>query len=222
MAVKPATNNAPYSTAIIKRTVAFQTEEAKGFLGNRLAGIAVALFTLDVISRKRIARLNMSTKDHKAASKALNKLLTDFETSLNDESARLQAILKSQKITSLAAHNNPGTEEVEITTPELKRVLEILMQFDKLIILVDTVWLEGFMETDVANKFRVQKNAQLKRLFGSIYKLSQAAKQSAFVKDDVDTQAAIAREEEKLGVTEENDNQPTQATSVVTEEQAVA
>lgn len=198
MAVKPVSSDAPYSTAIIKRQITCQTEEAKGFLGNKLNSIAVALFILDVTSRKRIARLNLSTKDHKAASKALNKLFTDFEQEVTDETARLEAVLKAQGVTSRAEHNNPGSAEVEITTPELKRVVDILLAFDKLMVLTDTIWLMGFMETEVANQFRKQKAAQFKRLISSVYKLSQAAKQSAIVKDDAEAQAAIAREEQKL------------------------
>ncbi|MDX1296677.1 MAG: hypothetical protein R3260_00340 [Pseudomonas sp.] len=203
MAVKPVTSDAPYSTAIMKRKITFQTEEAKSFLGNKMDNIAVALFILDVISRKRIARLNLSTKDHKAASKALNKLFTDFEKEIQDETTRLEAVLKAQKIQGRAEHNNPGSYEVEITTPELKRAVDLLLAFDNLIVLVDTVWLMGIMETDVANQFRATKAGQIKRLFGSVYKLSQAAKQSAFVKDDADTQAVIAREEKKLEPQEE-------------------
>jgi len=198
MAVKPVSSDAPYSTAIMKRQITCQTEEAKGFLGNKLNSIAVALFILDVTSRKRIERLNLSTKEHRAASKALNKLFTDFEQEINDETSRLEAVLKAQQVNGRAKHNNPGTAEVEITTPELKRVVDILLAFDNLMILTDTIWLMGFMDTEDANLFRKQKAAQFKRLISSVYKLSQAAKQSASVKDDADAQAAIAREEEKL------------------------
>lgn len=203
MAVKPVSSDAPYSTAIMKRQITCQTEEAKGFLGNKLNSIAVALFILDVTTRKRIARLNLSPKEHRAASKALNKLFTDFEQDIQDETARIETVLKAQKVDGRAQHNNPGTSEVEITTPELKRVVDILLAFDNLMVLTDTVWLMGFMDTEDANQFRKQKAAQFKRLISSVYKLSQAAKQSAAVKDDAEAQAAIAREEEKLEATGE-------------------
>jgi hypothetical protein len=203
MAVNPVSSNAPYSTAVIKKTITCQTEEAKNFLGNKLDNISVALFTLDVISRKRIARLNISSREHKAATKALNKLFTDFEKELHDETARLEAVLQAQGIEGRAEHNNPGSYEIAITTPELKRAMDLLLAFDKLIILVDTVWLMGIMETDVANQFRRSKASQLKRLFGNVFSLSQAAKKSSFVKDDAETQAAIAAEESKLKPAEE-------------------
>lgn len=213
MAVKPVTSDAPYSTAVIKRKIICHTEEAKHFLGNKLDNISVALFILDVISRKRIARLNISTKEHKAASKALNKLFTDFEKELLDETARLETVLQAQGVEGYAEHNNPGSYEVAITTPELKRAVDLLLAFDKLIILVDTIWLMGIMETDVANQFRRAKASQIKRLFGNVFKLSQAAKKSSFVKEDAETQAAIAEEEGKLASVDDpsSDAQPNAA-----------
>lgn len=211
MALKPVTASAPYSTAVIKQQITCQTEEAKGFLGHRLGTLSVALFILDVTSRKRIARLNLSQKEHKAASRALNKLFTDFEKDISDETARIETVLKAQKITSRAEHNNPGTATVEITTPELRRAMEILQAFDNLIILVDTAWLMGIMDTEVANAYRKQKTSQFRSLLSSIYKLSKAAKESAFVKDDEEAKAAIAREEEKHGGQEGENAQPQQA-----------
>jgi len=207
MAVNPVTKHAPYSTAIMKRTITFQTEEAKNYIGTWLNNVSVALFTLDVISRKRIARLNLSTKQHKAATKALNKLFADFEKGIQDETVRLETVLKAQKISDRANHNNPRTTEVEITTPELKRAVDLLLAFDNLIILVDTVWLMGIMDTDEANQFRQLKTRQLKFLFRDIYKLSQAAKKSAFVQEDQDVLAAIAEEEQKHEVADGLDEQ---------------
>lgn len=210
MAVNAVSKNAPYSTAIIKRKITCQTEEAKNFLGIKLDRISVALFTLDVISRKRIARLNISAKEHKAASKALNKMFTDFEKELQAETARLETVMQAQGIEGLAEHNNPASHDVSITTPELKRAVDLLQAFDKLIILVDTLWLMGIMETEVANQFRRSKAGQLKRLFGNVFNLSQAAKKSSFVKDDAETQAAIAAEESKLTPAEEPSAEETQ------------
>ncbi len=203
MAVKPVNSNAPYSTAIMKRTITCQTEEAKAFLGNsRMDNIAVALFILDVTSRKRIARLQIKNKDHKAATKALNKLFTDFEKDLTDETVRIETVLKAQKISGRAEHNNPASQTIEITTPELKRIIDLLESFDNLMILTDTIWLMGIMDTEDALTFKKQKAAQLKRLFGSVITLSKAARKSAYLKDDTEAQEAIAREEEKLGVAE--------------------
>lgn len=208
MALKPVTASAPYSTAVIKQQITCQTEEAKGFLGHRLGTLSVALFILDVTSRKRIARLNLSQKEHKAASKALNKLFNDFEKDIADETARIEAVLKAQKITARAEHNNPGSATVEITTPELRRAMEILLSFDNLIILVDTAWLMGIMDTEVANTYRKQKTSQFRNLLSNIYKLSKAAKASAFIKDDEEAKAAIAREEEKHGGPDAEGAQP--------------
>lgn len=197
MSVNPVTRRAPYSTAVMKQSVTFQTEEAKNYIGTWINNISVALFTLDVISRKRIARLKLSTKEHKAATKALNKLFTDFETEIKDDSTRLEAVLKSQKVNGRAEHNNPRSAQIEITTPELKRALDLLIAFDNLIVLVDTVWLMGIMETDEANQFRLAKSRQLTNLFKNIYKLSQAAKKSSFAQEDPEVLEQIANEEQK-------------------------
>ena len=202
MAVNPVTKRAPYSTAIMKQTITFKTEEAKNYIGTWLNNVSIALFTLDVISRKRIARLNLSTKQHKAATKALNKLFADYEKEIKDDSERLETVLKAQKITDRAEHNNPRSTQVEITTPELKRAVDLLLAFDNLIILVDTVWLMGIMDTDQANQFRQLKSRQLKNLFVNIYKLSQAAKKSAFVQEDQEVLDEIAVEEQKHEITD--------------------
>lgn len=206
MAVNPVSSNAPYSTAIIRQTVTFQTEQAKYFIGNWLSDLSVALFALDVISRKRLARLSLSTKQHKAATKALGKLFTDFEKVIKDDSARLEAVLKAQKITARADHNNPRSTDIEITTPELKRAIDLLIAFDNLIVLVDTVWLMGIMDTDEANQFRQAKSSQLKLMFRNIYKLSTAAKKSAYVQQDKESMEKIQAEEKKHGKEEPGAN----------------
>lgn len=209
MAVKPAKGFVPYSTAIMKRTITCQTEEGKAFLGNnRMDNIAVALFILDVTSRKRIARLQLRTKDHKAATKALSKLFSDYETEITNETTRIETVLKAQKINGRAQHNNPKTQDVEITTPEMKRIIDLLEAFDNLMILTDTIWLMGIIETEVAITFKKQHAAKLKRLFGQVYTLSKAAKKSAYIKDDSEIQAAIAQEEDKYGITDETQNEP--------------
>jgi hypothetical protein len=222
MALTPIAKRAPYSTAIMRQTITFKTQEAKNYIGTWLNNVSLALFTLDVISRKRLARLNMSTKQHKAATKALNKLFADFEKEIKDDSARLEAVLKAQRITDRAEHNNPRSTQVEITTPELKRAVDLLLAFDNLIILVDTVWLMGIMETDEANQFRQLKSRQLKGLFVNIYKLSQAAKKSAYDQEDQEVLAEIAGEEQKHEITDAPSELPDTAVEEAVETKAEA
>lgn len=71
----------------------------------------------------------------------IDNLLAKMQKQLNDEIARLSALMDSQAIASIASYSDPTPYTVQIDSPRLTSYVRIIETLDNLIRLIDTVWL---------------------------------------------------------------------------------
>lgn len=185
-----------YSKPSLKGKLVLNTEQAKFFAGNRFDNLMTALFIIDVTSRKLAKRLK--SFDHKAVVDAVSKKIERMEVAVSDESQRLETLLKSQGINEWAEYSSPMTREFEITSPEIKRISNLLEAFDRLIILVDTAWLRELIESAEADEFREAKSSQMARLIRSLVGLGQSARSKAYASKISELESDIEKAEAQV------------------------
>lgn len=181
-----------YSKPSLSGSITLYTEQAKHFGGNHLDNLQTAMFIIDVVSRK-LAR-NLKTFDHKAVVDAVDKKIGVMEKDIRDETERLEAFLKSRGVTVRANYSSPLHREFAITSPDVQRITSLLVAFDQLIILIDTAWLVGMVDSAEAEKFRVNKSNTLLKLTRSLVGTGQAARTKAYATKAAEASAAEAAE----------------------------
>lgn len=188
-----------YSKPSLKGKMVLNTEQAKFFSGNRFDSLMTALFIVDVTSRK-LAK-NLKSFDHKAVVAAVSKKIERMEVAISDETERMEALLKSLGIKERAEYTSPLTRQFEITSPEIKRMSNLLQAFDNLIMLVDTAWLHEKIDSAEADEFRAAKSNQMGRLIRSLVGLGQSARAKAYsskvaeLHEDIEAAEAMASTE---------------------------
>ena len=185
-----------YSKPSLKGSLQLNSEQAKFFAGNRFDNLMTALFIIDVTSRKLAQRLK--TFDHQAVVDAVSLKIERMETAVRDEIERLEALLKGLGITERASYSSPLTREFDITSPEIKRMSNLLHAFDQLIMLVDTAWLKETIESGEAEAFRANRSSQMNRLIRSLVGLGQSARTKAYASKVAELETAIEKEEAKV------------------------
>lgn len=181
-----------YSKPSLTGSITLYTEQAKHFGGNHLDNLQTAMFIIDVVSRKLARKLK--TFDHKAVVDAVNKKIGQMEKAISDETQRLEAFLQSSGITVRANYSSPLHREFEVTSPDVQRITSLLVAFDKLIILIDTAWLAGLVDSAEADTFRVTKSNMLLKLTRSLVGTGQAARTKAYATKLAEASAAEAAE----------------------------
>ena len=182
-----------YSKPSLKGRICLNTEQAKFFAGNRFDNVMTALFIIDVTSRKLAQKLK--TFDHKAVVEAVVKRIEGMEQIISAETERLEAFLKANNRNSRASYSSPLTREFDITSPEIKRISTLLQNFDNLIVLIDTVWLEELIDSAEAVEFRAARSEQMKKLFRSLVGLGQGARARAYASKVAELKADIEKAE---------------------------
>ena len=138
-----------YSTPSMTETMVMRSEQAKSLViripGRKtsppFAGVSPALFAIDVVTRK-MSRNNQNF-DHKAIREAVESRFKLVEDDFSGEIARLETFIKNEGIKSRASYNSPVEYSYEVTTPQIMRAGELVVQLDMLVSLVDTLWLTG-------------------------------------------------------------------------------
>ena len=211
MPIKPVNNsNAPFSTALMKSTLTLNSEQGKSFAGSPFENMSHALFVIDVISRKRTEN-TANSKLHRKVATAVSKRFQDMENDIKAETERLELFLKQAKVTERATYTNPTFRIVEVASPEVRRLCDLLMAFDNMIVLLDTAWLWRMIDTDDASKYRTAKKRELKKFLGSLMEHAKAAKQTVNASDDEEIKKIIALAEASLANAEAADEAPESA-----------
>jgi len=204
---------APFSTAVMKSTLTLNTEQGKSFAGNPFENMAHCLFVIDVISRK-LTENTANCKLHRKVSTAVGKRFQEMENDIKSETERLELFLKQAKVTERATYTNPTIRTVDVASPDVRRLCDLLMAFDNMIMLLDTAWLWRMIDTVEANEYRMMKKRALKKFLGSLMEHAWAAKKSVNASDDEEIKKIIAVAEADLAKVEAKNkvDEPTEKT----------
>ena len=198
MADKQATpRKFKYSTPSLAGTLTLNTEQAKRFGGNIFDNLTTSLFIIDVMARK-LAKNNKAF-NHKAVATAVSALIENMQSEIGVEIQRIEVFMKAEEIGSEVTYSNPLIRKFQITSPEIMRVSKLLNDFDRLIVMVDTAWLHGALDSAEADDFRDRKVKAVGKCLKSLISHGMAAREKAYASNDAtDVQNEIAKVEAEV------------------------
>jgi len=175
-----------YSTPSLSGTLKVGSEQAKSLVvripGRTTAppfkGVSPALFAIDVVTRN-MGKRNPAF-DHKAIIAAVESRLSLVEEEFKGELERLELFIRNEGIKARASYNSPVEITYEITTPQIQRAAELVEQLDRLVGLVDTLWLTGRLSQEECEKFKASKTKMLAKAFRNLISTGFAARKKAF------------------------------------------
>jgi hypothetical protein len=186
-----------YSTPSLAGTLTLNTEQAKRFGGNIFDNLTTSLFIIDVMARK-LAKNNKAF-NHKAVATAVTTLIDNMQAEISSEIQRMEHFMKAEKIGSEVTYSNPLVRQFRITSPEIMRVSTLLNDFDRLIVLIDTAWLHGKLDSAEADEFRDRKVKAVGKCLKSLISNGMAAREKAYASSEAaDVQKEIAKVEAEV------------------------
>lgn len=194
---QPVPRRFKYSTPSLAGTLVLNTEQAKRFGGNTFDTLTTSLFTIDVMARK-MAKHNKSF-NLKAVEDAVSSLIDSMKAEIAGEIQRMEHFLAAEMITSTVTYSNPLERKFRITSPEIKRVSDLINDFDRLIVLIDTAWLHGKLDSDEADEFRSKKVKAVTKCLKSLISHGMAARAKAYASPETaDVQSEISKIEAEV------------------------
>lgn len=194
---QPIPKRFKHSTPSLAGTLVLNTEQAKRFGGNTFDTLTTCMFTIDVMARK-LAKHNKSF-NLKAVEEAVTALIENMKSEIEGEIQRMEHFLAAEKITGTVTYSNPLERKFRITSPEIKRVSDLINNFDRLIVLIDTAWLHGKLDSDEAEEFRTKKVKAVTKCLKSLISHGMAARAKAYATPEAsDVQGEIAKVEAEV------------------------
>lgn len=170
----PLEERQPLSRPVFRQRLVINSLQAQRIMARSFGRVANALFSMDVILRiignqQDINRIETLIKDH------FEKLSTD----MSDEIRRLETLKQEQGIDSLPEYSVPEEYSIEITSPEIAHFTHLIRNLDKLMGIIDTLWLNSVLSSQQRSDATYEWQQRLMKLAGRIIGIEKRARHSA-------------------------------------------
>lgn len=121
----------------LTQRLVLDTEEAQRVYQRTFSEILKNLYYLSVIAR-------ISSDDERAIDELNEQVevkFVDFFDCLEDEAVRLSALCYDNAVTALPTYSMPLEVDVDVSSPMAKRYLQLLIKLDRIVKLLDSLWL---------------------------------------------------------------------------------
>jgi len=170
--------NSSYSTPTIETAINLQTEQAKRVFNRCFEGAGRALFTVDVIARA-LAQNNKAF-DHGEIMSTINVMIEKLEKDIASAKGRFEILLETNGHQGTRARYQAAKQfSFAISTPEILRFAKILVAFDEMIQLFDTLWLVGLIDSKKAQAFRGEQLRMVMRIVRKLQSQATMARKKA-------------------------------------------
>jgi len=167
-----------YSTPTIESAITLNTEQAMRVFNRCFEGAGRALFTVDVIARALAE--NNKAFDHGEIMNSINIMITKLEKDITDAKGRFEHLLASNnQADTRARYQGAKKFTFAISTPEILRFAKILVSFDEMIQLFDTLWLVGLIDSKKAQSFRGEQLRMVMRIVRKLQNQATMARKKA-------------------------------------------
>lgn len=188
MTTAPSLNNEETLTPIfIKHTtdaisnpffelkVRLDTKSGQHIMARAFRRASFSLFSIDVILRI-ISQSQKKTDDNiDEVDKIINGYLDEEAKALENLHLQLEAVMKQANLNETIDYSLPQLYIVEVSSPQVKKLANIISHFDELMKMVDSLWMNGNFD----NKQRTQMSHEWKsRVFKLTTKIIQLEKRA--------------------------------------------
>lgn len=181
----------PYSRPVFRQTLNVNSLQAQRVMERSFDRVSNALFSLDVILRiigdqKEIGQIEEIVQGH------IDKVAEDMTKAMT----QLQKVMTDNGIEAIPGYSAPVDFSIEITSPQVAQFAGLIRNLDKLMSLVDTLWLNSILSSQQRSDATYEWQQRLIKLAGRIIGMEKRARISAHTKGKDQEVAEAAPEQD--------------------------
>ena len=167
----------PYSRPVFRQNLNVNSLQAQRVMERSFDRVSNALFSLDVILRiigdqKEIDQVEEIIHGH------IDKVSEDMTKAMD----QLQKVMTDNGIEAVPGYSAPVHYPIEITSPQVAQFAHLIRNLDKLMSLVDTLWLNSILSSQQRSDATYEWQQRLIKLAGRIIGMEKRARISAHTK----------------------------------------
>jgi|GEM_PF-2935666 len=181
-----------YSNPVLEQPLVLKTEYAQRVFHRGFSRTARSLHAIDVI-----LRIIGEDEQVDEVEDSIDKWISDWVTDIVGEQARLQEIATANGVEQNTAYTNPLKTQVEVSSPQVSRLVEVMHLYDALVADIDRLWIHRLVDNKHRRQLIFEWQRRTLRLGNRIVDLEQRAHKAAKSKGKEDEVAASIPAAEK-------------------------
>lgn len=183
----------PYSRPVFRQNLNVNSLQAQRVMERSFDRVSNALFSLDVILRiigdqQEIDQVEEVIHGH------IDKVSEDMTKAMN----QLHKVMTDNGIEAVPGYSSPANYPIEITSPQVAQFAHLIRNLDKLMSLVDTLWLNSILSSQQRSDATYEWQQRLIKLAGRIIGMEKRARISAHTKGKEKEVSEAAPEQETI------------------------
>jgi len=180
-----------YSRPVFKQSLNVNSLQAQRVMERSFDRVSNALFSLDVILRI-IGDLDDINQVEEIIHGHIDKVSEDMQKA----TTQLEKVMSDNGIDAVPGYSAPANYTIEITSPQVAQFAHLIRGLDKLMGLVDTLWLNSIMTSQQRSDATYEWQQRLIKLAGRVIGMEKRARISAHGKGKEQEVTEAAPEQE--------------------------
>lgn len=166
-----------YSRPRFKQKLVVHSLQAQRVIERSLSRVSYSLFSLDVILQI-IGERDEVDQVEQVIHADIDKAGEDLDARID----QLEALMKQHNIQDIPSYSHPYEQVIEISSPQIRLFADLISKLDKLMALVDTLWLHGVLKSKQRTHVAQEWQQHLNKLAAKIIGVEKRARVSAHTK----------------------------------------
>lgn len=192
-----------YSNPVLDQPLTLQTEYAQRVFDRSFARTARSLHAIDVI-----LRIIGEDEEVDEVEKVIDDMIVNWKTDIEAEKARLTEIGRAGGVERGVAYTSPMDTSVQVSSPQVSRLLDVMRLYDALVAVIDGLWIHGLLENKNRRQLIFDWQRRTLRLGNRIVDLEQRAHRAAKAKGKEEEVAASIPKDDADDTASKADPQP--------------
>ena len=163
-----------FSRPVIDQTIRIQINHSQRLLDRGFLLVVRALYGIDVV-----LRIIGDDEEMDQVEEIVGKLIAELAEELRAEHGRLAQLRESNGISATPRYNNPKQITVHISSPQLAQYTALIEELDRLMTVMDTLWLTGVLTNKQRADGAYQWRTRVLRTGREIIEIERRARASA-------------------------------------------
>jgi hypothetical protein len=163
-----------FSRPVFDQTIRIQSNHAQRLLDRGFLLVVRALYGIDVV-----LRIIGDDEEMDQVEEIVGKLIGELAEELKAEHARLAQLRESNGISATPRYTNPKRITVHISSPQLAQYTALIEELDRLMIVMDALWLTGVLTNKQRADGAYQWRTRVLRTGREIIEIERRARASA-------------------------------------------
>jgi hypothetical protein len=163
-----------FSRPVFDQTIRIQSNHAQRLLDRGFLLVVRALYGIDVVRR-----IIGDDEEMDQVEEIVGKLITELAEELRAEHGRLAQLREANGISTTPRYTNPKQITVHISSPQLAQYTALIEELDRLMMIMDTLWLTGVLTNKQRADGAYQWRTRVLRTGREIIEIERRARASA-------------------------------------------